>query len=201
MNKKPANGFSSLVLLILAFIVLVTGGLYVSYIKIPFIQKLITGVDKRDSDWKMAYCGKEIAKLPAAPFTFKSKSDVIRTGPSLYTRKMMPEGLKYSDVVTCSYAYRFDVKTAWTSVGVEYKNHIDNANQFSDTSSQLFVASMGRGWKKLPRIARKDSGLPGYVTDSFPLVFTRENRMLHTMEYLDVFPAVDFHVKLSVYEK
>ena len=201
MNKKPAHGFSSLVVLIFIFIVIVGGGLYLSYNKIPYLQKLITGVDKTDSDWKMTYCSKELAKLSGPPFTYQKKSNVIRTGPTLYTRKMMPERLKFSDITTCSYAYKFENKTAWPSVGVEYRNHIDNANQFSDTSSALFVNSINSSWKKLPRVSRKDSGLPNYVTDSFPLVFTRENRMLGTVEYLDVFPAVDFYVKLSVYEK
>ena len=201
MNKKSARGFSSLIVLIFVFIAIVVGGLYLSYDRIPFLQKLITGVDKTDPDWKMAYCSKELAKLPGPPFTYQNKSDVNRTGPTMYTRKMMPEGLKHSDIITCSYSYKFEEKAAWASVGVEYKNHIDNANQFKDTSAELYVNSVDPGWKQLPRISKNDSGTPPYVTDSFPLVFTRENRRLGTVEYLDVFPAVDFYVKLSVYEK
>lgn len=200
MNKEPARGFSSLIVLILVFILIISGGLYLSYNRFPFLQKLITGVDKTNSDWKMTYCSKELAKLPGPPFTYKDKSNVIRTGPSLYTRKIMPEKLKYSDITTCSYSYKFENRTAWPSVGVEYKNHIDNVNQFSDVSSALFVNSINSGWKKLPKVSKKDSGTPHYGTDSYPLVFTRENRRLGTVEYLDVFPAIDFYVKLSVYE-
>ena len=201
MSKKLVSGFSPFAILIFAFVILAGGGLYLSYDKIPFLQKLVTGIDKTDSDWKMVYCSRELAKLPGPPFTNKGKSNVTRTSPTLYTRKMMPEKLKYSDISTCSYSYKYENKTAWPSVGVEYRNHIDNANQFSDTSSALFVSSVDSSWKKLPRISRKDSGTPGYATDSYPLVFTRENRALGTVEYLDVFPAVDFYVKLSVYEK
>ena len=203
MKKETARGFSSLAVLVFVFVAvaIVGGGLYLSYNKIPFLQKLITGVDKSDPDWKVVYCSKELAKLPGPPFTYQKKSDMNRTGPSLYTRKMMPERLKFSDVITCSYSYRFEDKTAWPSVGVEYRNHIDNFNQFRDASAMLYTGFVNSGWKKLPRIPKDDSGIPHYVTDSFPLVFTRENRRLGTVEYLDVFPAVDFYVKLSIYEK
>ncbi len=193
--------FPSLAVFILVVLVMTGGGLSISYNKIPFLQKLVTGVDKTDPDWKMSYCNKELVKIPGPPFTYKKKSDPIRTGPTLYTRKMMPEKLKYSDIATCSFSYTFEEKTAWSSIGVEYTNHIDNANQFKDTSAALFVNSMDASWKKLPRVPKKDSGTPHYVTDSFPLVFTRENRKPGTVEYLDVFPAVDFYVELSVYEK
>lgn len=201
MNRKTVRGFSSLVILILVLLVTIGGGLYLTYNKIPFLQKIITGIDKTDPDWKMKYCSRELAKLPGPPFTYLKKSDSTRTGPTLYIRKMMPEKLKYSDITTCSYSYKFENKTAWPSVGVEYRNHIDNSNQFYDTSATLFVNSIDQSWKKLPRVSRQDSGTPHYVTDSFPLVFTRENRGLGTVEYLDVFSAVDFYVKISVYEK
>ena len=201
VSKKIVSVFPPLATFIFAFVVLASGGLYLFYNKIPLLQKLITGIDKTDSDWKMVYCSKELAKLPGPPFIYKGKSSVIRTSPTLYTRKMMPGKLKFSDISTCSYSYKYENKTAWPSVGVEYRNHIDNVNQFSDTSSALYVSSVDSSWKKLSRISRKDSGTPGYATDSYPLVFTRENRALGTVEYLDVFPAVDFYVKLSVYEK
>jgi len=199
MRKKSVQGFTSLVILIFVLFVIVGGGLYLSYNKIPFLQKLITGVDKTNPDWKMIYCSKELVKLPGPPFAFQKKSNINRTGPTLYTRKMMPETLKYSDIVTCSYSYRFEDKTAWPSVGVAYRNHIDNVNQFKDTSSALYANSMNSSWKLLPRVSKKDSGTPNYVTDSFPLVFVRKNEKLGTVEYLDVFPAVEFYVKLSVY--
>src|SRR3990167_10346468 len=138
MGAKSTRGFSSLIILVIIVILLVGGGLYLSYNKIPFLQKLITGIDKSDPDWLMTYCGKELAKLPSPPFTYQKKSDTTRTGPTLYTRKMMPEKLKFADIATCSYSYKYDVKTAWASVGVEYKNHIDNANKFSDTSAMLY---------------------------------------------------------------
>lgn len=188
-------------ILIFAFVAVASGGLYLAYNKIPFLQKLITGVDKTDPDWKMVYCSKELAKLPGPPFANGGKSGVNRTGPTVYTRKLMPENLKFLDITTCSYSYKYEDKTAWPSVGVEYRFHIDNANQFSDTASSLFASSVDSSWKKLSPIPKKDSGIPGYVTNSFPLVFTRENRRLGTVEYLDVFPAVEFYVKLSVYEK
>ena len=200
MSEKSARGTVSLIVVIFVLLVAVCGGLYLSYNKIPFLQKLITGIDKTDSDWKTIYCHKELDKLPGPPFTYQKKSDFTRTSPTLYTRKMIPEGLKHSDIATCSYSYKFEEKAAWASVGVAYVNHIDNVNQFKDTSSALFASSVDSSWKQLPRVSKKDSGTPGYVTDSFPLVFTRENRALGTVEYLDVFPAVDFYVKLSIYE-
>lgn len=185
----------------IALFILLIGGLLLSYNKIPFLQKLITGVDKSDPDWMMAYCSKELAKLPHPPFAYQKQSDVNRSGPTTYIRKMMPEELKYSDIATCSYSYKFDTETAWISVGVAYINHIDNVNQFKDVSSSLYASSVNSSWKLLPKVSKVDSGTPQYASDSFPLVFTRENRKLGTVEYLDIFPAVEFYVKLSVYEK
>lgn len=201
MNKNSARGFSSLIILVFVFVLIVGSGLYLFFFRPPFFQKMITGIDTTDPDWKMTYCSRELSKLPGPSFSYDEKSDVNRTGPTVYVRKMIPDTVKYSDIITCSFDYEYDEETAWPSVGVEYRMHIDNSNAFKDRIAEAYASAVDSSWTQLPRLPKDDAGNPHYVTDALPLVFTRENRSLGTVEYLNVFTAVDFYVKLSVYEK
>ncbi len=209
--NQNQKGFSSILIAIILIVLFVfLGVFYLIYgvllankkanniVETP--QKKISLVDKTNPDWKMIYCNEELAKLPGAPFTIKERVGPTRTGPSLYIRSKFPESAKFSEFATCSFSYRFDEKAAYASMGVTYEFDIKNANEFSDSVAEAFASSVNSSWKRLPRVPRKDSGTPFYVTDSLPLVFTRQNQDIGTTEYLDVFFGVEFYVKLTVHE-
>lgn len=210
-SGQTQKGFSSVILAVVILILFVLAGLlYLIYgvllankkpnnvVNAP--QKKVALVDKTNPDWKMVYCKDELAKLPGPPYTYKQKSDFTRTGPSLYIRSKIPKDAKFAEFATCSFSYRFDEKTAYASIGVEYIFDIKYANEFHDKVAEAYANSVDPSWKRLPRVPREDSGTPFYVTDSLPLVFTRQNQDIGITEYLDVLIGVDFYVKLTIYE-
>ena len=100
---------------------------------------------------------------------------------------------------TCQISYDYKDVDAYPSVGVEYVFDIKNANAFTEAISSLYKNIMPKGWELLNKVSDKDSGRPGYSSDALPLVFKRETRS--TVEYLDVFNAIDFYVELTIYER
>jgi hypothetical protein len=166
----------------------------------PKVDKKV--VDKKDKDWMYKYCAEEVVKLPEAPFKYKSKEGPLRSGPMLWISKMFPKDTRFDHQSGCRMDYEFDLKEAYVSLGVEYKNDIKFTREFEKRVDEMITSKIDSSWKKLSPLTKEQSGNPGYTYQGFPMVFTRENTELGTVEYIDIFfGAGTLFIKIEFYEK
>ena len=65
-----------------------------------------------------------------------------------------------------------------------------------------YTEATNKSWKKISPVSDEEGGRPPYTYDGMPLVFTRENGDLGTIEYATVeFGAGQLYVHFIVYEK
>ncbi|HEY5601045.1 MAG TPA: hypothetical protein VIK81_03055 [Patescibacteria group bacterium] len=158
-------------------------------------------VDKTDTKWLEKYCREEMAKLPEAPFTYKSKVDVYLTMADVFIKNRIPEEKRYKEE-TCQIDYKYEDNFAYPSVGVEYKFDINHANQFHENVDNLITSRIDSSWKKFSPVSKEEGGRPFYVYEGFPLAFTRENPSTGTVDYAYYdFGALTLYASFSTYEK
>ena len=159
-------------------------------------------VDKADKDWMNKYCAQEILKLPEAPFKFKSKEGPIRSGAMVWISKMFPKDTRFDHQSGCSMDYKYDKSQAYASLGVENKNDIKYVIEFEKRVDELITSKIDSSWKKISPLTKEQNGNPGYTYQGFPMVFTRENPDLGTVEYIDIFfGAGTLYIKIEFYVK
>lgn len=159
-------------------------------------------VDKKDKDWMYKYCAQEVVKLPEAPFKYKSKEGPTRNGSMVWISEMFPKGIRYDHQSGCEMAYKYDEKEAYASLGVQFRYHIDSANEFEKRVDELLTQKVDSSWKKISPLNKKDTGNPGYSYQGFPMVYKRENTSIGTVEYIDIFfGANTLYIKIEFYVK
>lgn len=171
---------------------------------LPVKEAVVIKVDKNDPNWLENYCLKEVKNLPEAPFSF-TKKDVharSRTGASdTYLHKNIPDN-KWFKAQTCVIWYDFDPKQAYPSLWVEYTLDIKASNTFEENTDVAYTKVIDKDWKKISPLSNQESGNPRYVYGGMPLVFTRENNGLGTVEYATVsFGSKQLYVHFIVYER
>lgn len=164
----------------------------------PNIQTQIT---KDNPDWIDEYCKEQVNLLPEPPFTVTEKGKVViyGLGPT-YLSGRVPED-KWPKAKTCRIAYSFDETEAYASMGVENKIDIQYKNEFSKQVDIAHTDKINSTWKKISPINSKEGGRPSYSYEGIPLVFTRENTALGTVEFATMEFGVDYFVRITVYEK
>jgi hypothetical protein len=162
---------------------------------------IATSVTKDDPDWLENYCKEQAAALPEAPFEYNDVEESNPTSiPPNYISTRLPEDKKFKSQ-TCRLSYSFDNNEAYASMGVEYKMDIRNSNEFGKNVSIAHEDEMDSTWTKISPLDRKESGNPAYSGDDLPLVLTRENKDLGTVEYATMEFGIDYFVRITVYEK
>lgn len=161
-----------------------------------------TKVDKTDPNWLENYCHTEVKKLPEPPFKFTGlDGDIHDTLPDVELVDLIPKD-KFFKAEACALWYKYDKKAAYASIGVEYFFHIDSVNAFEENTDHLITAAIDKSWKKLSPISDEKGGRPGYTYKGFPMIFTRENKALNTVEYATVnFGADELFIHFVAYEK
>ena len=161
-------------------------------------------VDKSDPEWLSKYCLEEVKNLPEAPFAYKEKDVKVNAYSSVsdvYLDKFIPEE-KWFKAKTCAIWYNFENEEAYASVGVEYRFHIDFVNLFNENVDRLYTEAIDKSWKKISPLTDKEGGRPHYTYDGFPMIFTRENTELGTVEYATAeFGSRSLYIHFTVYEK
>lgn len=205
MSKIPAWIWAVVILVPIVTLVLYRGKLSEGAGLKPLAIKKTEGikVDKKNPNWLEDYCLAEVKNLPAAPFAYTKQEIQPRSWsrPSdLYLKKYIPTD-KWSKAQTCAIWYRFEDKPAYASVGVEYVFDIKAMNVFAQNTDTLYSKAIDKSWKKISPISDKDDGRPPYSYDGMPLVFTRENKSIGTIEYATVhFGSKYLYVHFTVYE-
>jgi len=98
--------------------------------------------------------------------------------------------------------YNFENEEAYASVGVEYKFHIDFINMFEENVDRLYTEAIDKSWEKISPLTDQEGGRPHYSYEGFPIVFTRENAELGTVEYATVqFGSRSLYIHFTAYEK
>ena len=166
-----------------------------------------TSITKDDPEWMSKYCREQSAALPPAPFTYIKKDTYEKAKgvpiPPLYVGSRMPKNEKgyRVDSLTCGMVYKYDDKEAFSSVGVAYKFDINTFNEFEQRADNIHTSIMDATWKKISPLGKEEAGRPFYSYDGYPLLFTRENPELGTVEYADMNFAIDYYVLFTVFEK
>lgn len=166
-----------------------------------------TSVTKDDSEWMSKYCREQSAALPPAPFRYIKKDTYEKAKgvpiPPTYVGSRMPKDAKGNkpDSLTCGMVYTYDEKEAFSSVGVAYKFDINAFNDFYQRADQIHTSIMDATWKKISPLDKEEAGRPFYSYEGYPLLFTRENPALGTVDYATMSFAVDYYVQFTVYEK
>lgn len=160
-------------------------------------------VDKADPMWLRKYCAAEVKNLPNPPFSHNGLDGDVHflSIPATYIGKLIPSD-KRSGNINCSLWYKYDTKTAYESVAVEYVVDIKAVNAFEENVEKLISESIVKSWRKISPLNEKDAGQPVYAYKGFPLVFTREKSDLGTVEYANfAWGGNTFFITLTVYEK
>ncbi len=160
-------------------------------------------VDKNDPKWLEKYCREEAVKLPKAPFANKGLDGGVHfySIPNVSLQSKIPND-KFYKTKACGLWYKYDPREAYSSLGVEYGIDIKLLNAFEENADQVFSAAIAKSWQKISPLNDKDSGRPGYSYKGFPLIFTRENKALGTMEFVTAdFGANAIFIDFVVYEK
>lgn len=159
-------------------------------------------VDKKDKDWMYKYCAQEVVKLPEAPFKYKSREGPTRNGPMVWISQMFPKDTRFDHQSGCAIDYKYDEKEAYASLGVKNGVSIEYVNEFQKRVDELLTSKIDSSWKKISPLTKEQSGNPGYSYQGFPMVFTRENADLGTVEYIDIFfGAGTLYIKIEFYAK
>ena len=204
-NRNQSGVISPILIIVIIVICLVGGWFLIGQTK--FDSKSTSVVNnsqdiKKDKDWMYQYCALEIAKLPEAPFKYKSKEGPSRNGPMVWISKMFPKDTRFDHQSGCAMDYRYDPDEAYASLGVENKADIKFNIEFEKRVDELIASKINSSWKKLSPLGQDKSGNPGYSYQGFPMVFTRENTELGTVEYIDIFfGANTLYIKIEFYIK
>ncbi len=159
-------------------------------------------VDKKDKDWMYKYCAQEVVKLPEAPFKYKSKEGPSRNGAMVWISAMFPKDTRFDHKSGCAMGYKYDEEDAYASLGVKNGVSIEYVNEFEKRVDELLTSKIDSSWKKISPLTKEKSGNPGYSYKGFPMIFTRENPDLGTVEYIDIFfGANTLYIKIEFYEK
>lgn len=157
---------------------------------------------KKDKDWMYKYCVQEIAKLPEAPFKYRSKIGPARNGPMVWVSEFFPKGTRFDHQSGCAMDYKYDEKEAYASLGVKYGATIESVNEFEKRVDEMLTSKIDSSWKKISPLGKQQRGTPGYAYNGFPMVFTRENKVLGTVEYIDIFfGGKVIYIKIEFYAK
>lgn len=141
-------------------------------------------VKKGDMAALEKYCKEEALKLPEAPFTYESKEGPTISGPMPWVSKYIPENIKQSARRSCTMAYKFVGRTAYSSVGTSYPGGLV---EFHSIVYEGFAAKLDSSWKK---------------TDPKENVFKRENSQTGTVDFVDIFDGgLVVYIKFNTYYK
>ncbi|MBI2338407.1 hypothetical protein HYU95_04455 [Candidatus Daviesbacteria bacterium] len=148
-------------------------------------------VKKGDMAALEKYCKEEALKLPAVPFTYKSKAGPTRSGPMSWVDQFIPKDKKQSEKISCTMAYFFDGKTAYGEMGAKYPMQ---GKEFDRTVRANLASKLDSSWKQV-------SG-PSISSDSFNMVYKRENPQMGTVDFVDAFDGgLVIYVKFNTYYK
>lgn len=211
-NRNQSGVISPILIIIVIIVCLVGVWFFTGQAKFNFNNTSDTSVkqtdvntpqvDKKDKDWMYKYCAQEVVKLPEAPFKYKSKEGPIRTGPMVWISKMFPKDTRYDHQSGCRIDYKYETEEAYASLGVEYKAIIEYTREFEKRVDEMITSKVNTSWKKLSPLTKEQSGNPGYTYQGFPMVFTRENPDLGTVEFIDIFfGAGTLFIKIEFYVK
>lgn len=170
---------------------------------LPIKKPAEVKVDKTDPLWLRKYCAAEVKNLPNPPFSHKGLDGDVHflNIPATYLNDIIPQN-KRSTIVNCSLWYKYEPKSAYESVAVEYIFDIKATNAFQENVDKLISESIHTSWRKISPIGEKQGGQPVYAYKGFPLVFTREKSDSGTAEFAYFnWGANNFFVTLSIYEK
>lgn len=148
-------------------------------------------VKKGDLEALEKYCMEEALKLPEAPFTYKSKTGPLRSGPMPWVDQFIPKDKKQSEKISCTMTYFFDGRIAYGQMGAEYPNQ---GQQFDKRVRASLESKLDSSWEKV-------SG-PSISNDSFNMVYKRENTQMGTVDFVDAFDGgLVIYVKFNTYYK
>lgn len=137
------------------------------------------------------YCKEEALKLPEVPFTYKSKTGPLRSGPMPWVDQFIPKDKKPSEKISYTVTYVFDGRTAYGQMGAEYPGQII---KFDKAVRAGLVSKIDSSWEKV-------SG-PSISNDGFNMVYKRENPQMGTVDYLDAFDGgLSIFIKFNTYYK
>lgn len=198
--KRNQSGAISPILIIIVIVICLAGVWFFGSVKQTAVNT--PQVDKKDKDWMYKYCAQEVIKLPEAPFKYKSKEGPTRSGPMVWISQMFPKDTRFDHQSGCRMDYKYEAKEAYASLGVEYKAIIENNREFDSRVDELITSKIDSSWKKISPLTKEQSGHPAYTYKGFPMVFTRENPDLGTVEYIDIFfGAGTLYIKIEFYVK
>jgi len=206
MKYSEQSGFSSILIIII--VVVVAAGAFSVFIGFDFLSgsddvasgEAVALVDKSDPDWLIGHCMSEIVKLPEASFSYEDKDTPYISSPTTFISKLLPEDKRY-DAETCNVAYNYDSTEAYASYGLEYTADINVVNAFAERIASDYSSQIDSSWSLFSQLSDEEAGRPGYASKALPLVFTRENAQLGTVEYAEVFLGIPLYVKFTAYEK
>lgn len=148
-------------------------------------------VKKGDLSALEKYCKEEALKLPEAPFTYKSKTGPLRSGPMSWIDQFIPKDKKQSEKISCTMTYMFDGRAAYGEMGAEYPGQ---GQQFDRRVRASLESKLDSSWEKV-------SG-PSISNDSFNMVYKRENPQMGTVDFVDAFDGgLVIYVKFNTYYK
>lgn len=207
VNKLSQRGIINPVLVVAIVIICLAGVWYFNNIKQnntlkPSSKQTSAEEIKKDKDWMYKYCVQEIAKLPEAPFKYKQKLGPERNGPMVWVSAFFPKDIRFDHKSGCAMDYKFNDDEAYASLGVKNGADIKYTNEFQKRVDELLTSKIDSSWKKISPLGKEESGNPFYAYMGFPMVFTRENQELGTVEYIDIFfGALTLYIKIEFYEK
>lgn len=159
--------------------------------------------DKSDPNWLKNYCVAEIKNLPAAPFRYTSLSDRVEPlgVPATHLKSFIPKD-KWFTAKTCLLVYKYEPKSAYASVAVDYKFDIRASNTFQENVDRLISESIPKSWRKISPLSDEAGARPFYLYKGFPLVFTRDQADFGAVEFVSfTWGANELFVNLTVFEK
>jgi len=130
------------------------------------------------------YCKEEALKLPEGPFTYKTKEGPTLSGPMPWVDKYIPKDKKQSEKKSCTLAYKFDGRPAYSSVGTTYPGGLF---EFKKTVYERFAAKLDSSWERI----KPDEQ-----------IFKRENSEMGTVDFVDIFDGgLVIYIKFNTYYK
>lgn len=157
----------------------------------PTSSSVSKKVDRNDFDALEKYCMEEVLKLPEAPFKYESKVGPRISGAMAWVSELMPEDRRISKHKSCSMAYWFNGRSAYTQMGAIYPTE---SNQFEAAVIRNLSSKIDSSWKKVLEADKSP--------DKFALIFKRENLGMGTVDYLDVFSGgLVLYIKFNTYYK
>lgn len=141
-------------------------------------------VKKGDLSVLEKYCKEEALKLPEASFAYKTKEGPTKSGPMPWVDKYIPKDIKQAGKKSCTMAYKFDGRPAYSSVGTTYPGGLI---EFKKAVYERFAAKLDSSWERTK---------PGEQ------IFKRENSEMGTVDFVDIFDGgLVIYVKFNTYYK